>query len=196
MAETDSGAEQLRRFTLFDVIVAVAATGLALTLARTHLLYLWANLRAIPFRGPAGWIGAWAFLQTRTDVTLSLLVLALNSLASLLLASTLAFLIMGLRRPRPRLGRLLLQPGMVAVEILFLGLLAAIGLDLIGDHEHLNTAVFVTTSAGIPLAWTILALRGLWDAEPSWIDRFGRGLGVSWSLILAFHVLFYSLYAS
>ncbi len=40
-----------RKFTLFDGIVSVAAMGLTLALALSHLTYLWANLRAIPQSG-------------------------------------------------------------------------------------------------------------------------------------------------
>ena len=44
------------------------------------------------------------------------------SMEALLLSSTLAFLIMRLRRPRPPLRRLTKQPGMVACEVWLLGM--------------------------------------------------------------------------
>jgi hypothetical protein len=67
----------------------VAAVGLALAFARTHLAYAWANLCAIPFRGPAGWAGVWAYLRTRTDVTGSIVMYTFVSMEALLLSSTL-----------------------------------------------------------------------------------------------------------
>ena len=48
MARTDLGQETPRNFTLFDAIVSVAAVGLALAFARTHLAYAWANLVRSP----------------------------------------------------------------------------------------------------------------------------------------------------
>jgi hypothetical protein len=83
------GQESPRNFTLFDAIVSVAAVGLALAFARTHLAYAWANLCAIPFRGPAGWAGVWAYLRTRTDVTGSIVMYTFVSMEALLLSSTL-----------------------------------------------------------------------------------------------------------
>ncbi len=34
--------------------------------------------------------------------------------------------------------------------------------------------------ATVVLAWVVLAASRQWQAEPSWIDRAGRALGVLW----------------
>jgi hypothetical protein len=191
MARTDLGQETPRNFTLFDAIVSVAAAGLALAFARTHLAYAWANLCAIPFRGPAGWAGVWAYLRTRTDVTGSIVMYTFVSMEALLLSSTLAFLIMRLRRPRPPLRRLIKQPGVVACEVWLLGMLLGSCLaPLIEDYPLLALIVVISTASAIPIAWTILVLRGHWETEPSWIDRLGRGLGVCWAVIIPLQAVF------
>ena len=171
------GQESPRNFTLFDAIVSVAAMGLALAFARTHLTYLWANLRAIPIREPAGWAGVWSYLRIRTDVTRSIVMFTFTSLECFLLGGTPAFLIMRLRKPRPSLRRLVKQPGMVACEVWLLGMFLGICLTLVEDYRYLAPVAVISTACAIPVAWAILALRGRWEAEPSWIDRLGRGLG-------------------
>jgi hypothetical protein len=182
------GQEVTRKFTLFDAVVSVATVGLALAFARPHLTYLGANLGAIPIRGPAGWAGVWSYLRTRTDVTYSIVMFSFTSLYCFLFAWTLAFLVMRLRKPRPSLNRLVKQPGIVACEVLLFGMILTICLAL---HDQLLASVaMVSTALAIPVAWAILALRGRWAAEPSWIDRLGRGLGLCWSVSIPLQMAF------
>jgi hypothetical protein len=113
------------------------------------------------------------------------------SMEALLLSSTLAFLIMRLRRPRPPLRRLIKQPGVVACEVLLLGMFLGICLaPLIEDYPLLSLIVVISGASAIPIAWTILVLRGHWETEPSWIDRLGRGLGVCWAVIIPLQAVF------
>jgi hypothetical protein len=189
------GQEVTREFTLFDAVVSVAAVGLALAFARPHLTYLGANLWAIPIRGPAGWAGVWSYLRTRTDVTYSIVIFSFNSLYSFLFAWTLAFLVMRLRKPRPSLNRLVKQPGMVACEVLLFGMILTICLAWHEDYQLLASVAVVSTALAIPVAWAILALRGRWAAEPSWIDRLGRGLGICWSVSIPLQMAFMHLTA-
>ncbi len=184
------GHEPPRRFTLFDAIVSMAALGLAFALARTHLTYLWANLSAIPYPGPAGWGGIWAYLRTRTDVSGSIVMLSFTSLECLLVSWTLAFIIMRLRKPHSPLRRLVRQPGMVACEVWLLGMVLGICISTFGAHPHLGLVVVVLTACAIPVAWTVLALRGRWEAEPNWIDRLGRVLGVCWAVVIPLQAVF------
>ena len=90
----------------------------------------------------------------------------------------LAFVAFRLRKPRPPLRVVALQPGMVALwAVVF--------------HEAIHT-VFLTASDGygpdlwpemvlgccvLPIAWGAMKLTGRWRPEPSWIDRLGRILG-------------------
>ena len=45
-------------------------------------------------------------------------------------------------------------------------------------------------------AWLLLVVSGRWRAEPVWIDRLGRALGIFWIAIIPFscwwdyHVLY------
>ncbi len=161
------GHEPPRKFTLFDDIVSMAALGLAFALGSTHLTYLWANLSAIPYPGPAGWGGIWAYLRTRTDVSGSIVMLSFTSLECLLVCWTLAFFIMRLRKPRPPLRRLVRQPGMVTCEVWLLGMFLGICISMFEAYPLLGPVVVVLTACAIPVAWTVLALRGRWEAEPN-----------------------------
>jgi hypothetical protein len=184
------GQELTRKFTLFDAVVSVAAVGLALAFARPQLTYLEANLWAVPIRGPTGWAGVWSYLRTRTDVTYSIVMFSFTSLYCFLFAWTLAFLVMRLRKPRPSFNCLVKQPGMVACEVLLLGMVLTICLAQHEDYQLLASVAVVSTAVAIPVAWAILALRGRWAAEPSWVDRLGRGLGVCWSVSIPLQIAF------
>ena len=190
MAHPGPGQEVSRKFTLFDAVVSVAAVGLALAFARAQLTYLWANLWAIPIRGPAGWAGVWSYLRTRTDVTYSIVMHSFTSLYCFLFAWTLAFLVMRLRKPRPSLRRLVKQPGMVACEVLLFGMILTVCLGSNEDYRLLASVAVFSTALAIPAAWAILALLGRWAAEPSWIDRLGRGLGFCWSVSIPLQAAF------
>jgi hypothetical protein len=189
MAHPGLAEQTPRSFTLFDAIVSVAAMGLALAFARLSLIYMWSNLRTIPIGGPAGWAGVWTYLRTRTDVTVSIVMFTFSWLDSLLLCWTLAYVIMRLRKPRPPLRRLVRQPGMVACEVWLLGMFLGICLQ-VEAYPLLAPIAVVSTGFAIPTTWAILALRGRWDTEPSWIDRLGRGLGVCWSAIILLQAAF------
>ena len=175
-AQPGLGQEPPRKFTLFDAIVSMAAIGVTLAVARSHLTYLWANLSAIPYPGPAGWAGTWAYLRTRTDVSGSIVMLSFTSLECLLVCWTLAFFIMRLRKPRPPLRRLVRQPGMVACEVWLLGMLLGICIATFEAHPHLGLVVVVLTACAIPVAWTILALLGAWKrnlaGSTAWVESW------------------------
>ena len=38
------------------------------------------------------------------------------------------------------------------------------------------------TGWAVSAAWVVLRLAGAWRAEPGWIDRTGRALGIYWIL--------------
>ena len=123
-------------------------------------------------------------------MTGSIVMFSFTSLYCFLFAWTLAFLVMRLRKPRPSLRRLVKQPGMVACEVLLFGMVLAICLALNEDYQLFASVAVVSTACAIPGAWTILALRGHWAAEPSWIDRLGRGLGICWSVSIPLQAAF------
>jgi hypothetical protein len=79
---------------------------------------------------------------------------------------------------------------MVACEVLLFGMVLATCLTLNEDYSLLASVTIVSTAFAIPMVWTILALRGCWAAEPSWIDRLGRGLGICWSVSIPLQAAF------
>jgi hypothetical protein len=123
-----------------------------------------------------------------------------------LLPFTAGFVVVRLRKPRPRRARLVLQPGMaaacaVATPCAYSFVLTlfhvAVSLpnfkDRVGFSELLNLVLAVLPySCGICVAavWLVLWLAGRWRAERSGIDRLGRVLGAFW--IVASALIFLS----
>jgi hypothetical protein len=109
---------------------------------------------------------------------------------------TLAVLALRFLPPRPGLRRLARQPGFAACA-------AASLATFIGGILNIatNTAVFSPTvvvqkyaetallprgsEPGLAVAacWLLLKLNGSWRSEGSWIDRFGRLIGVYWLMM-------------
>jgi hypothetical protein len=181
IAEGTAGAGRCRPFSLGDAMILVAAAAGWLWLVSGFIGPLWANLRSLPFGRLSGWSAWWVYLtKTQWGTTATLLVYAHNLWLALLMVSTLACLIMRLRRPRPPLARVALQPGMVAceAELLVFGLDACLAVaDLEGSAWMLAASVLP-----VPLAWGALALTGRWHREPGWIDRLGVWVGIGWCL--------------
>jgi hypothetical protein len=101
-----------------------------------------------------------------------------------------AFLIR-LRRPRPVLTRLLLQPGasaLFAVMIIILtgSIPTAITVALEGSgpwyyyYQTYLFPLFPYAGAAVAVVWALQALGKRWKSEPGMIDRFGRFLGICW----------------
>ncbi len=117
------------------------------------------------------------------------------SLTFFLLALTLGFLPLRLRRPRPPLRRLMCQPGMAACcAVAVVTLVDATSWAIYwakldpqnadamlarywrGHSHHPGIAVAAT--------WLGLLLSRRWRPEPGWVDRSGRLIGVLWLLTL------------
>ena len=79
---------------------------------------------------------------------------------------------------------------MVACELWLLGMSLGICITMFEAQPQLGLVVVVLTACAIPVAWAILALLGRLEAEPSWIDRLGRGLGVCWAVIIPLQAMF------
>ena len=195
-----------RRFNLGDLMILVAAIGLAMMTSRE----LWHGLTVEP--------GAeyWSVTPARL-----LIAAVLSACATPLTLACLAF---RLRKPRPARRRLAIQPGSAAViacSVIFafqvvevaiylavpkvdlLGgtnvsplrfgdsvslvvMKSTLGNELVGHVEPMPCFGVLTTSLMTPCgpavaaAWLILALSGRWQPEKSWIDRLGRLLGAIW----------------
>jgi hypothetical protein len=175
-----------RAFGILDMIVLIAATALAFGLLR----FMGANgclfrtesiVPDYTYRAQCGYELAFPFLW----------------------AWTLAFLILRLRGPRPRLKRLARQPGMAACSAAALALavpMLAIIISQITSSVQLKSEIpddpsplwFIAldmhrrvlprayAAAAVAGAWLVLILAGWWRPERTWIDRFGRTLGFAW----------------
>ncbi len=50
-----------------------------------------------------------------------------------------------------------------------------------------------SSGSGVGTVWIVLGLSGTWRAEPNWIDREGRAMGVYWvTLNVVFGWSFYA----
>ncbi len=171
--------ERCRPFSVGDamIFVAAAAVGMAQPLGRLRLQSLWSALRTLPFGTLSGWSGWWVYI-TRTSWrnTEEILAITISIVGEFLRPVTVAFLVARLRRPRPALGRVWWQPGMLANEAILLtfGLLALV--DMYQPKGYLTFwRIFIV--APLPLGWSALALSGRWRREPGWIDRLGVAIG-------------------
>ena len=106
----------------------------------------------------------------------------------LLIFLSLGVLAATLLRPRLRLSEAFRQPGFVAnwTASLFMSFFVLklylkhphIPLDFGLHHRSLSYSYVSACGSGVIVAWMTLAFAGSWRAEPSWIDRAGRVLGV------------------
>lgn len=129
----------------------------------------------------------------------------------LLWSMTMAAVVLRLRHPRPALRRLARQPGAVACWV---GALLTLGLgvltvaievivhDIAGIDRELDRPSIEdfflfspwAIGAAVASAWMTLGFGHRWRAEPHWIDRLGRILGVAWiALAVATYTLRFSL---
>lgn len=176
-----------RSFNLADGLILIAATAVAFGLIRGM---------AHVFEDVVLWrprIDAKSFGQITEIVGLCLLLIGSPCLA----AWTPAVLLLRLRHPRPNRRKLLMQPGTMACLTgtcaLGLALVVAVTTWVIsclarGSMREVS-APFVLLYTAIEVgtatlwAWITLALLGRWRPEPTWLDRFGRFIGISWILI-------------
>ena len=170
----------IRKFTLSDAMVLVAAAAGAMTLARFGL--------SLPSHrsatAPQYWI---APVRIRVD-----------EISAFLLSWTLALLALRPARPRQRWSRLARQPGLAACYSTTVGF--AFGLlhfvCFIGDvarsfkatGSRLDAWLYHSLLGGcsgmiatcIAMAWLTLRMSGRWQRDADWIGRAGSVLGWSW----------------
>ncbi|MDG3006866.1 hypothetical protein [Paludisphaera mucosa] len=177
--------EPSRRFGLGDVMILVAAAGFGLAIARIPLSARGSMLSWRPGAGP--WGGRAIHLLMRLSAVIGPVVAAL----------TVAAVVVRLRHPRPRLRRLVRQPGLVACVAATIALamtlvqitpttIMAIGSGTLPAWMY-DLRVFVARSCGYSVvgAWLALSFSGRWRSERGWIDRFGRTMGVAWLVAVA-----------
>jgi hypothetical protein len=183
-----------RRIGVRDVMILIAATALGLALLRLRI-----TLAKVPL-----------FLQELTRVIFSgrsfaakvvVVTGVLELINPVVFAWTAGIVVIRILPPRPRLRRLAAQPGFIACAMFLAAALFAYAIlaftivtrgrlrvplgtsltpALINYH---GIATLLSVQQGgwaVAVAWLMLALAGRWAAEPSWIDRLGRALGVFW----------------
>jgi hypothetical protein len=163
-----------RRFLISDLLVLVAASALGLFLAREFDLLRPQGV-TIPHEMSSE---AWARLVTLAS--------------SLAWALSLGVLALRIRPPRPGWRRVGRQPGfaaclavaVTAVFQCFFGaphLLATAGNSVRWELQAflflMRIVLPYDTTIAIVSVWLVLAVGGVWRAEPSWVDRAGRVLG-------------------
>jgi hypothetical protein len=173
-----------RPFTLFDAMVLIAATAVALLPFRLFL---------------SGFAGLSESLSVAHRIVEAVFVTD-ALICPLALSLSLALWVLRLRQPRPGLPRVFRQPGMAAstsilVYLLFFLTATLISLFLnyfangIFSHHMFTQMNFVVWILILPMSmmgitvsavWIVLWLIGAWRPEPSWIDRAGRVVGIYW----------------
>lgn len=172
-----------RHFNLGDLAIVVAAATVFFTLAR----FIWDHRDssldgfASPRRINSGPFFSFA-PEARADIAGAGLVVVGWTLIGL-----------RLRRPRPKLRRLLRQPGMVAASAASLALAVTWFRDRLsaqggaGWVPAYRPVVFpdgasLAGCVAVLVAWALLLGSGRWQPERSWLDRTGRFLGWVWLL--------------
>ncbi len=180
----------LRRISVRDLLILIAATALGLALLRLRISF--ANVvkffhdlisKPPPNRSVAGHI------LFATGV--------LELIVPCVFSWTIGVFVIRLLPPRPRLRRLVFQPGFIACALFLAAacLAYAIALATLGVRGALisrtspqwvgyhGIATLLCVQQGgwaVAVAWLMLALLGRWIPEPSWVDRLGRALGIFW----------------
>jgi hypothetical protein len=171
-----------RKLTLLDVMVLIAATGIAFVPIR---LFLWENWHfPEELSAPEIW-------RMGLEVSVSLIPLAFSL--------NMALWLLGMIKLRPNRRRFYRKPGMAACTVaLVYAVLSSSGYAVFLHFSHASDrAIFDDTNSrmlwirigmqpmflvggAVASVWIVMWLGGTWRAEPSWIDRAGRALGIYW----------------
>jgi hypothetical protein len=164
-----------RTFTLLDAMALVAATAIGFAWVRSNWYfydYSWPWIDSVP-----------------------------EMLGPLLMTWTVAIVGLRLASPRPRIRRLALQPGSAAcgaVAFTFLMKSLSYFVDVFARNKHIPWGMFRHRFVWVELignaiiggpyhyvvtaVWGVLFLSRRCRPEPSWLDRIGRVIGLSWLL--------------
>jgi hypothetical protein len=161
-----------RPLTLADLLILIAAAGVALLVLRVQLRE---DRREFAPGVTVAMFEPWGVFQ----------ICVTRSLPFLGMAGP-ALLVLRLRRPRPSRWRVFRQPGTAACLALTVsGSLAVLGdaVLVIASPAFGNTVTYCLlglgrTGGSVLVVWLSLALAGAWRPVPDWIDRSGRALGI------------------
>jgi hypothetical protein len=196
-------ARPVRRFSLLDALVLVAAIALGFAWVRAievrdsrrgfRTLSGWDYVDLASTRLEKGWRTAEVYLPVAAALTIALPVLAC-------------------RRPGPGLRRLSRRPGFVAPAAVCVALLASAAgaaavttrddvflrghLSRVEDHYDFSFPGDLIPSVGpahcglaVAVGWSLLILGRRWQPSPDWLDRSGRALGLFWLIWAAINVI-------
>jgi hypothetical protein len=177
------GPEWSRALTLSDVMIMVGGVALVLA-AGSHLFPLLADMvmrlgheaTVSIANAPGNWPSFWRTIRFSFINTIGYA----TQIVEIVLAGMIpVFLIVRMKRPRPKLRALLLQPGTVAALAMVFGLFWITGLLLTAFPRRFDsfTAAPIAVGGTVAICWGILRLSRKWNTEPGWIDRLGRTLG-------------------
>ncbi len=173
----------VRKFTLFDAMVIIAATAVGFVPIR----YLYDEI--LVNSGPEDWTLESIYVFAMLASTLT---------APILITWSAALWVLRLRKPRPKLWQVYRQPGMIACTVILTGtLIFLIKLIVLIGYEAFQTPIgwrdlpdfsqlpsrvwgecFDAIEICVPVVWIVLWLGRVWRSERSWIDRAGRVLGI------------------
>jgi hypothetical protein len=168
-----------RRFRVSDAMILVAATAAGFGMVRAYLSQ------------EAVWLG---FSTEMPTGVLDGSFMASKVVPPFLGSWTVALILLRLSGPRPRFRRLVRQPGLIAGFAATLALaiitIPAVIIALSGGWDGLGLFILTTPKsflyhASLPgllvlASWLTLAATESWRAEPGWVDRSGRVLGIAW----------------
>jgi hypothetical protein len=175
-----SEATEPRKFGLSDAMILIAGTALCLAagiplfgLLADAAGRLWAA--GVTHRGePLA-----AFWRGTHDHLRNTLWYGFQVAEVFLVAMWPTFVALRLRRPRPPLRALVLEPGTVAGLAMVFGLFWGTGclLSLFPEKVDSMTGAAIAVGGIVSAAWIILALSHRWRSGPGWVDRLGQLLG-------------------
>jgi hypothetical protein len=172
-------------FRLADAMILLAGLALALA-AGAHILVLLAAeagrfyAAAATHREDLLSNGS-SFWRATHDHLRNTLWYGFQAAEAFLLGMTPAFLVLRVKQPRPALRVILGYSGTAAALAILFGLFWVMGLLVLWfpDRFRSETAAGIAVGGTVAVVWGVMALCRRWVAEPSWVDRVGRVLGVT-----------------
>jgi hypothetical protein len=170
----EMGAKTVRRITLADGSILIAAVAVGLAIGR------------IPQN------------VNGSDDSPSLIVMGLMSIYWASLMVMVALIPLRLMKPRPPWRRVRRQPGFIACAAVAFGVVhRALYFGVIrfwqpafwANYNVLSLIASASIGWIIISAWFVLAVSGSWRPEPSWIDRSGRVLAIAWIVRYLIHLV-------
>jgi hypothetical protein len=172
----------LRRFNLADAMVMIAATAIA---------FAFVQFQGLPWILAEKWFPPNDnILRPPEDGDLAALI------SSFLIPWTVALFFLRFNGPRPSRHRLFMRPGFAACAIAS-AMMVFLCLDNYREYVFayrsfmapgiqnvvaLNYRISISfATAGL---WAMMAAFGRWHAEPTWIDRAGRAVGILWIILI------------